>query len=244
VDIENKEIESVGIFTKSKRRLRDESAQDLETKKQRHVKAIDRYNTERDKLAEMKRKRLDDRKAAMAKVVAAGGTAEDIVDDSELLRAIAKQKLFCQALFRAAEDARLAVSAAEDALELAEREAERAAREETLTQLARHLEAAKPLDDALVARYGRGFGISSLIGEIRAAAEECAQFEENLRIGRWNPTGTSFNEQSSPPQVALQRVAKGDGWEFCDPRDARRHAAQVDALRAEIAAAIEKHDEA
>jgi hypothetical protein len=75
-------------------------------------------------------------------------------------------------------------------------------------------------------------------------AAAAGQLEENIRIARWNTSNTSRNEYSYPPQIALQSVAKGDGWEFCDPRDARRYSAQIEAMRAEIAAATEKHDEA
>jgi hypothetical protein len=152
----------VGIFSKSPRRLRDEAAQGVETKKQGHGNAVERYNGERDKLATMKRKRLDDRNAAMANVVASGGTAEDIVDDPALIQAIAKQKLFCQALFRAAEDARLAVINATEALVAAERTAAVAAYIDQARLIYRVLGQLVPANEKLASMQTRDLPLLSL----------------------------------------------------------------------------------
>jgi hypothetical protein len=140
MEIEKEGETEMGIFTKSKRRLRDESVAALEAARKHHAGCVDEHNRAVDHLASLKLQRLDERKAKTAAAVATRSGSDSMPDDDPaLMHKIVKATLYKRGLFKAAEEARLAVLAADDALVAAEREAERAAREETLTQLARHL---------------------------------------------------------------------------------------------------------
>jgi hypothetical protein len=254
VNTENREIETeMGLFTKSAKRVRDEAAVALEAARKHHAELVDEHNKAVDHVAALKLQRLNERKEKTAAAVAKRSGSDSMADDDPaLMQKIAKATLYKRGLFKAAEDARLAVLAAEDALVAAERDAEREAYMSQAQVVYRLLAQLVPANDLLKALRTSLYFPNLSLPEWDASrweywkseydAAERGQFEESIRIQRWNPAGTSLNEYSSPPKVALQRIAKGDGFEFCNARDARRYADQVDALRAEIAAATEKHD--
>jgi hypothetical protein len=248
---ENKENETgMGIFTKSKKRLRDEAAVALEAARKHHAELVDEHNKATDHVAALKLQRLNERKEKTAAAVAKRSGSDSMADDDPaLLQKIAKATLYKRALFAEAERARLAVLAAEDALVAAERDAEREAYMGQALVVYRLLAQLVPANDLLKSLRTSLHLPDLSLPEWHAGrweywkseyqAAELGQFEESIRIGKWNPAGTSFSEYSSPPRVALQRIAKGDGFEFCNPQDARRYAGDIEALRAEIAAATE-----
>jgi hypothetical protein len=58
----------------------------------------------------------------------------------------------------------------------------------------------------------------------------------DIEVGSWSANWTSFNVRRRPVDLAIQDVASGNDIYFTDPRDERKYAAQVEALRGEIAA--------
>ena len=119
--------------------------------------------------------------------------------------------------------------AAEDELDDATEAHARATRGDTLTRMAKALEPAKAVDDELIGQ-GRGFGIADMIDQALAAAEKCAT-PPILDVELWTHDNSIIRR---PPDRAIGDVARGAS--FVNPRDARKYAAQVEALRTEIAA--------
>jgi hypothetical protein len=225
----------------------------LEAARKHHAELVEEHNKAVDHVAALKLQRLEERKAKTAAAVATRSGSDSMPDDDPaLMQKIAKATLYKRGLFAEAERARLVVLAAEDALVTAEREAEHEAYMSQALVVYRILAQLAPANDLLrsmeTAPYLPRLSLPEwnanrwAVWKAEHDAAGAGQFEENIRIGKWNPSGMTFSEYSSPPHVALQRVAKGDGWEFANVSDARRYAAQVDALRAEIAAAAETHD--
>ena len=134
------------------------------------------------------------------------------------------------------DEADAALQAAQDELDDATETHARALRADTLTRLARALEPAKVVDDELVAQNGRGFGIAAMIDDAQAKAGACGRpVVRDIPIEHPQHNGMGMDTRSVPLDNALREVASGN-FSFANSRDERRYAAEVEALRAEIAA--------
>jgi hypothetical protein len=123
------------------------------------------------------------------------------------------------------------LQAAQDELDDATEAHARAVRGDTLARLAKALEPAKAIDSELVTQGAPYYGIATLVDEITAAAEECAT-PRILDVELWTNDRSILRR---PPERAIEDVASGT-LTFVNPRDARKYAAQVEALKPEIEA--------
>ena len=102
-------------------------------------------------------------------------------------------------------------------------------RGDTFTRFVKSLKAAVPIDKELIAQSG-GFGIEGMIDQALAEAKKCAT--PPILDVELSTNDNSIIRRS--PDRAIEDVAAGR-WSFVNPRDARRYAPQVEALKAKMA---------
>jgi hypothetical protein len=146
------------------------------------------------------------------------------------LRAKVEEAEFAETISRKlVEEADQALVAAQDELDGATEAHARAVRGDTLARLAKALEPAAAIDNELASQGAQHFDIEGMIRELETMIENCTT-PPILDVELWTNDNGIIRR---PPERAIEDVARGAS--FVNPRDERKYAAQVEALRTEIA---------